>query len=183
MFLDLGPVGRARIWLDEVAESRGEPAGAMEDEFTSDTRGWFLLDEVSIELHWSRGEKPGYGLLGCTFVRSNTGGARLRVSTRPAGSGPIFDQPLSGDGDVVRWGLPEDFGRSVLAGAKEGLRARGSAPAGQLNFTVAACGEDGSDAALFQRLGHLCVRMLDLSIETDEDGAARLVREIIEGRA
>jgi hypothetical protein len=181
MFIDLGPAGRARIWLDEVAESRGKPAGAMEDEFTSDTRGWFLLDEVSIELSWSRGERRGYGLLGCTFVRSNTGGVRLRALTCPAGSGPVHDENLNGDGDAVRWGLPEAFGGSVLLGAKEALRARGSAPAGQLIFTAAACGEAGSDAALFQRLGHLCVRMLDLSIETDEEGAARLVREILEG--
>src|SRR5262245_6972537 len=175
MFLDLGPAGRARIWLDEVAESEGEPTGALEDELTSHTRGWFLIDEVSIELFSSGGERPRYGLLGCRFARSNTGGTRLRALTRPAGSGPVFGEALGGDGDAVRWGLSEDFARSVLAGAKEGLRARGSVPAGQLAFTVAACGEARSDAKLFQQLGHLCVRLLDLSIETDEDGAARVV--------
>lgn len=181
MVLDLGPAGRARLWLDEVAESPVEPADLVEDEFTSETRGWFLLDEVSIELCWNRAGRPAYGLLGCAFSRSNTGGTRLRAGTRAAGSGPVHAGALCADGDVVRWGLPPEFGRSVLAGAKEGLRGRGSAPAGELSFTAAACSAERSDAELFRRLGECCVRLLDQPIELDEFGATRLLRGILDG--
>ncbi|MEX1023842.1 MAG: hypothetical protein WD226_02090 [Planctomycetota bacterium] len=173
MFLDLGDFGRARIWLDELPDAPAVDQEALEGSVEAAERGWFLLDEVAIELQLTRSGHPAYGLLGCVFERANTGGTLVRVPVeRSGGERPRFTEAFSSNS--VTFGLSAEQAAGVLAGALSGVEARGTTPAGTLVFQVAAS-QTRSDAAIFAHLGQLCVRLLELSIEADEDSAAAFV--------
>ena len=176
MMLDLGSLGSARLWLDEIAESPLETDRWHEDEIPAGERGWFLLDEVSIELLLERPEGRAYGLLGAQFERSHTEGTRLAVRL---GEGPDYAESLAAPHGGATFGCSDECAAAALAGAKRAVVARGTTPAGKVAFTVAAASPELSDPALFERLGALAIQLLDMTIEADEEGATAAIQTAV----
>lgn len=188
MNLDLAQLGQGRIWLDDVAEAELPLDQALRLDHDPPERGWFLLDEAAIEVALSRplpsspsaGSPAGtgscYGLLGCAFERANTGGTTLVVPIGESPAAPHLAEALAASDGSPRCALDEAQAQAVLDGARSELVRRGPTPSGTLTFHVAATTAASADPLLFRRLGALCVRLLDVPIEADEDHCATLVQ-------
>ena len=183
MFLELGSTGQARVWLDETATSHWHKEESLCESVSAASRGWFLLDEVSIEVLLSEGTGTTYGLLGCSFERSPVQDNSLALRIEPASPARAAPYPEAlGDTAVQTVScLPPELGPAILAGAQQALGERGSIPAGALVFATAACRPDDCDHRFFKRLGALCVQLLDLPIEADEDTCSALVNQALLG--
>ena len=175
MFLELAQLGIGRIWLDDVAEAELPVDRRVQIEVDPPERGWFLLDEVAIEVALTADAIQGYGLLGCAFERANTGGTTLVAHVGESSDAPHLADALQGSVTDQRCRLDEEQAHAVLEGARDELVRRGSSPAGTLAFHVALTSASATDPALLARLGALCVRLMDVSIEADEETCASLV--------
>ena len=127
---------------------------------------------VAIELLIPLGGRFLYGLLGAEASGALATELSL-ITYKLTDEGTVFTDSLAGTLDLVRWGLPGEYVNAVLDGASAGIDKYGMPAAETIRFHVAAFGEVGSTASVFQRLASMIVALLigehgqDFDIQTE----------------
>jgi len=166
---------RARVWFDGSPENAVRMVGATQ--FcrrigpTSDSK--YVGRSVTVELFVPLGGRFVYGLLGCEATGENNSTVDVIAQTA-SGSGLQFNDSLAGELDFVRWGLAEEYAKSVLDGATRAASLFSAPPVNTIQFSIAAHGEIGSTESIFERLSIAAIGLLTFPIRTDDAISNRL---------
>ncbi|MCC5635500.1 hypothetical protein LC593_06485 [Nostoc sp. CHAB 5844] len=168
--IDLGLIGKARIWQDEQLYFPGDSRTIfypvveeiIETVFDNVKTGSLSQREVMIEILVPLGAKFLYGCLGAIFTPNDSGKLVLKVSISTEVERQL-NNSLASSLDIVRVGITEEYAFRVADGAKLKLQELGISNifgSGEISFKWGAFGEIGSSKALFHDLAYAVIEVI-----------------------
>jgi hypothetical protein len=178
--LQITPVAKARVWVNERATVGYETDGALGGMARPSARELNGGLMVAVEVLLPRGARAEYGLLGIQFVADTSMRLHCEVAFSAGMNGQLWPDSLAAKLDHVRLGLPKEYASAVLASLLAAVEGR--MPSGVVRITDSAHGLVGSSPDLFGRLAAATVELALLQgAEFPNDEAVKLLRRILIG--
>lgn len=161
--------GKACVWMDDSPSIIYPVIDIISQDLKTNLPQKSNPKKVVLEVLIPVGARICYGLLGVEFIPNSSGKLSLEVCLSTENEA-IFVKSIAAKLDVVRVGLPKEYGNGVIEGVKLGLNERflevlGS---GVLRFDQAAHGEIGSSNQFFRQISATIIQLLSLDIKNPQ---------------
>ncbi|MCC6875847.1 MAG: hypothetical protein IT378_16185 [Sandaracinaceae bacterium] len=166
LFLELSPVRRANVWLDEAPAADFTPSFTVSETLEPRFAATAVRRVAGVEINIDHGPRASYGLLGAELVDAEVDGLEVVVSLNNVGF-PLRPS-LALQPDEVTIGLLEEYAPAVIAGVQRAIESGGVPSKASLRFRWAAHGLVGSSPSIFERIGAIVVRLLTMPKDVKE---------------